>query len=151
MSMPYESRVVKQTKKLKGNEKLLNARIKEFKIPDEIMQKLGFSKVCVVGKVLVIYSSDDNCSIVKAPYYSNDLIKTTKALRDALSARGNIDEEPIDFFVACLTEVLLKSATEEYQATQEAAAQKQKENDSILDQIKKTRALLLERYLQRNG
>jgi hypothetical protein len=59
---------------------------------DDIRQ-LGVSKICVVGKSLVVYNTKEEP--IYCQYYKDDLYKTMKKLREALDSHG-FDQEAIE-------------------------------------------------------
>jgi hypothetical protein len=112
---------------------LTNPAVKEFEIPEEI-KKLGFTRVCIIGKTLIIYPTNSNP--ILSPFYSSEPLKTTKAVEKTLADRS-IDKNTTKRFVTFLSEALLHSAEAEYEKENAETAQKQKEKRYILDEIKR--------------
>ena len=79
---------------------------REFPITDE-MKQLGFSRVYVMGKNLLICNSSDLAEI-QCPYYRSDLQKTIKGLKDALEC-GHFDDKTIEKFLVLLSQAWLNS------------------------------------------
>src|SRR6187200_1752091 len=112
---------------------MVHQQVKEFTITD-VIRRLGFSRVCIIGKALIIYPTNGG-SIIHSPFYNGDLIKTTKVLTNTL-ANKNIDKNASERFITFLSEILINSAEAEYQKEKAESIQEQKEKNDILNKIK---------------
>ena len=83
----------------------------EFQLTDEI-RKLGFSRVCIMGKNLFVYNSkskpNSKTRPIKCKYDKDDLIRTTNGLRKALENTHKFDPKIIDKFIILLSDLWVK-------------------------------------------
>jgi hypothetical protein len=107
--------------------------IQEFEITDEI-RELGFSRIYVTGKTLVLKSTITT-SPIQCPFYKDDIIKTMKGIRESLTDHG-IDEKTITNFCTLLTQVWLASVESEAEEARITQAQGRNQRENIREQIK---------------
>jgi hypothetical protein len=86
--------------------KLSHNRIQEFDITEEFRQQ-GISKVCVIGKTLLVYNSRNKP--IHCQYDKNDLSKTMHKLGKALSDSNEFDRETIEKILVLLSRAWLAS------------------------------------------
>src|SRR6188474_1321202 len=86
-------------------------KIKEFELSEEIKQQ-GFTSICTIAKTLVL--QHESGAIVQSQHYSNDLLKTTKELRNNIVSTNELHELNVERFIVSFSQLVLKSAETEY-------------------------------------
>ena len=89
------------------------SNVREFELSEEFQDKYSeITRIYTIGKVLVLeyYTG----ALVQSSYYSNDSIKTSKALREALKESPAISIEfDREGFLHAFDQLLLKSIIQE--------------------------------------
>jgi hypothetical protein len=81
-------------------------RIREFEVTEEI-KHLGFSRIRVIGKTLLVYNT--STKPIHCKYDRDDLSRTMNWLRKALDNSGEFEHETIEKFIVLLSQVWLNS------------------------------------------
>jgi hypothetical protein len=104
----------------------------EFPITDEIKQ-LGFSKVCTLGKTLLVYNAKEHP--IQCGYYRDDLTKTTKVLKKALYDSKEFNTKTIEKFIVLFSQVWIKMAEAHDQIAKSVSDLEKEQRDSILKEV----------------
>jgi hypothetical protein len=110
--------------------------VHEFPITDEI-RGLGFSRVCTMGKTLLVYNA--KMDPIQCQYYKDDSIKTIKMLRKALVDTHEFDIKVIDKFIVLLSQIWVQLVEAQDQAAKSVSDAEKKQKDSIIQEVKELR------------
>jgi predicted transcriptional regulator len=113
--------------------KLSHHNTRELEITDEIRQ-LGVSRICVVGKNLLVYNARKEPSYCQ--YDKDDLTKTLNRLKKALVDSHEFDKETIEKFLVLLSRLWLNSETTNREAEDKDKSAYEKARTAEIEAIK---------------
>lgn len=113
-------------------------KVKDLLLTPEI-RALGISRIYIIARTLIL--TLESGSKIQSHYYSDDLVKTTKYLRNTLAGSNKVNGLDTEKLIIFLSELFLDAAEAEAVRSQSQLQEEHREKSSIVEEIKHAREL----------